>query len=120
MLAQQEFEVAIVTAQMACEVLSEQVISRTFRAKGIQYLENAIDEMVPTYNLSNDKVRMLYVSLTEDSIQHEFFWEDYKRMVSLRNKAIHAGGKVQREQAEVGIRAAGHFIAHLTRLMERL
>jgi len=120
MLLDHHSEIAVVTAQMACEIFAEIALSEIFRSKSLSYLEDPIDELLPNYNFANDKVRRLYVALTGDKIHHAFFWEDYKRMVALRNKAVHAGGRVPKEQAEVGVRTAEHFIAHLSRILKSL
>jgi hypothetical protein len=37
---------------MACEISVERAISRAFKAKGIDYLEQPIEDLLPSYNLA--------------------------------------------------------------------
>jgi hypothetical protein len=119
MLAAGRFEVAVVTSQMACEVCAERVIRTYFKARGVAYLEAAVESLLSSYNLSNDKVRRLYVALTGDQIQHQHFWTEYKTMVSLRNKAVHAGSRIQESQAQMVVRTAASVVKHLDRIKGR-
>jgi len=113
MLASGRYEVAVVTAQMACEMSVEQVFGVFFEARGLSDLEAPIEDLLPSYNLGNDKVRRLYSALTFDQVSREFFWSEYKTMVSIRNKAVHAGGRVQQSQAAMALRIAAALLEHL-------
>lgn len=118
MIQEGKHEIAVVLAQMACEIFAEQVISAILKKKNLSYLEDALDDLLPSHNLANEKIRKFYVALTQDQIHHTFFWHDYKNLVSLRNRAVHGGGKVSRDQASVSIRAANHLIEHLSRSLD--
>ena len=113
MAASHKFEIAVVTAQMACEIQVERVLRAWFACRALTDLESAIDDLLPGYNLSNEKLRKLYTSLTGDAIQHQSFWGEYKVLVSLRNKAVHAGVRLQETHAKVGISAAQRMLRHL-------
>ena len=106
-------EVSVVTAQMACEVCAERVISTYFRSRKVQFLEDAVEDLLPSYNLANDKVRRIYIALTQDQIQQQYFWSEYKTMVSIRNKAVHAGVRIQESQAQMVARIAASVVKHL-------
>src|SRR5687768_16772983 len=95
MAASQKFEIAVVTSQMACEIQVERVLRAWFKCRSLTDLESAVGDLLPSYNLSNEKLRKLYTSLTGDAIQHQSFWSEYKVLVSLRNKAIHGGVRLQ-------------------------
>jgi hypothetical protein len=113
MVDQGRHEVSVVTSQMACEICTERVLRTYFKIKAVQFLENAVDDLMPSYNLANDKVRHVYQALTDDPINREFFWSEYKTMVSIRNKAVHAGGRVQKSQAQLVLRVARLVVKHL-------
>ncbi len=106
-------EIAVVTAQMACEICTERVLRTYFRCKNVTFLENAIEELLPSYNLANEKVRRVYVALTGDTIHQQYFWSEYKTMVTIRNKAVHAGARIQESQAQMVCRIASSVLKHL-------
>ena len=112
-------EVSVVTAQMACEICAERVLRIYFRARNVAYLEDAIEDLLPSYNLANDKVRRMYVALTGDQIHQQYFWSEYKTMVSIRNKTVHAGGRIQESQAQMVYRIAHSVVKHLQSVQER-
>ena len=113
MAARGRHEVAVVTAQMACEVCTERVLRAHFASTGAAFLEEAVDDLLPSYNLANDKVRSVYSALTQDPIHQQFFWSEYKILVSIRNKAVHSGKRVQESQSQLVLRVARLVVKHL-------
>lgn len=113
MIHRGRYEVSVVTCQMACEVCVERVLETYFRARKVKFMEESIEDLLPSYNLANDKVRKIYIALTEDAINWQFFWAEYKTMVSIRNKAIHAGTRIQESQAQMVLRIATSVVKHL-------
>lgn len=113
MLERGRYEVSVVTAQMACETCAERVFRRYFAGRGVSFLEEAVDDLLPSYNLASEKVRATYVALTGDPIQQQFFWSEYKIVVTLRNKAVHAGTRIQESQAQLVLRVAKLVVKHL-------
>ena len=112
-------EIAVVTAQMACEICAERVLRTYYRFKEVTFLENAIEDLLPSYNLANEKVRRVYVALTGDPIQQQYFWSEYKTMVTIRNKAVHAGARIQESQAQMVCRIASSVVKHLQAVEQR-
>jgi hypothetical protein len=82
-------------------------------------MEDSVDELLPSYNLTNDKVRKVYFALSNDPINQQFFWSEYKVVVSLRNKAIHAGSRIQESQAQMVVRVAKLVVRHLQSIEQR-
>ena len=113
------YEVSVVTAQMACEICTEQVLRSYFASSGAGFLEGAVDDLLPSYNLANEKVRNVYVALTQDQIHQQFFWAEYKTVVSIRNKAVHAGVRVQESQAQLVHRVTKLVVKHLQAVEKR-
>ena len=57
MIIRSRYEVAVVTAQMACEISVERVLAAYFLAKELTELEAPIEDLLPSFNLGNDKIR---------------------------------------------------------------
>lgn len=119
MIVRGRYEVSVVTAQMACEICTERVLRAYFKSSGAGFIEDAIDALLPSYNISNEKVRKVYIALTADQIQNQFFWQEYKTLVLIRNKAVHAGSRVQESQAQMVLRVARLVVKHLQTVERR-
>ena len=66
-------EAAIVTAQTACEVCTEIVLTATFRRRGIDYLSDPLGRLLHTYNVGNERVRRIYEAVTNDPITSYYY-----------------------------------------------
>jgi hypothetical protein len=110
---QGDFSIAVVVAHMACEVATERRLSEAFATKGIDYLEDAVTDFFSGYNLSNDKIRNLYVVLTGDHVHDAPFWSNFKVSSARRNKIIHEALSVGATEAEESYKAATDFLTHL-------
>jgi hypothetical protein len=104
--------IAVVVAHMACEVATERKLSEAFSAKGLQYLEESVTDLLNGYNLSNEKNRKLYVSLTGDEVHKAGFWSKFKESATRRNKIIHEGLNVDTAAAEDSYQAADNLLVH--------
>jgi len=119
MILRNRHEISVVTAQMACEICTERVLRTYFRFKDVAFLENPIENLLPSYNLANEKVRHIYTALTGDAIHQQYFWSEYKTMVAIRNKAVHAGARIQESQAQMVCRIATSVVKHLQAVEQR-
>ena len=108
-----EFSVAVVVAHMACEISVERTISRAFKAKGVDYLQQPIEDLLPSYNLANDRVRNLYNAATGSEIQKQPFWQQFKESATRRNKAVHEGKIATKAEAEASFNAASCLVKYL-------
>ena len=106
-------EAAIVTAQTACEVCAEAMLSTAFQAKGIEYLSDPLAKLISSYNLANKRVRNVYVAVSGDRIHEEPFWASFVEHVERRNAVVHRGREATRQEAEDSIVAAEAVIRHL-------
>lgn len=113
LIARGEFSIAVVVAHMACEISAERALSRTFIAKGIGYLEESVEDLLPGYNLANDRVRNLYNAVTGDQIQKQSFWQAFKESAIRRNQAVHKGRTMTKGEAEASYKAASDLVAYL-------
>jgi hypothetical protein len=120
-LAQQGFHSqAVITAQTACEVYTEAVITRLIRARGIADLHEAIDSMIPNYNLANERVRRLYDALSSDRIQETEFWQRFKTHVERRHEAAHQGKGLSADVASASCQVAEELIRHLESVLNKM
>lgn len=108
-----QFSIAVVVAHMACEISTERALSQAFAAKGIGYLEEPVEELLPGYNLANDRVRDIYNALKGDEIQKQSFWQAFKQSATLRNKVIHQGKIATKSEAETSVKAATELVSYL-------
>ena len=113
LIADGEFSIAVVVAHMACEISAERALSRAFAAKGIGYLEEAVEDLLPGYNLANDRVRKLYHAVTGNEIEKQSFWQEFKKSATRRNQAVHKGRVVTKADAEASFKAASDLVALL-------
>ncbi len=117
LIDQQQYMAAIVIAQTACETFAEVAINAILRDKALDYLDGPISELLPNYNLRNEKVRKLYVALTDDKIQDAPFWVEYTKFVALRNRVVHRGKRPSKQQAEECFKVATEMVEHLEDLL---
>jgi hypothetical protein len=109
---QGQFSIAVVVVHMACEVATEQKLSEAFTTRGLQYLKDSVMEPLNGYNLSNERIRKLYVVLTDDHIHNAGFWSRFKESATRRNRIMHDGLTVDKVAAEESYKAADDLLAH--------
>jgi hypothetical protein len=108
-----QFSIAVVVAHIACEISTERALSQAFAAKGIEYLEEPVEELLSGYNLANDRVRNIFNALKGDEIQKQSFWQAFKQSATLRNNVIHQGKIVTKAEAEASVKAASELVTYL-------
>ncbi len=113
LIASGEFSIAVVVAHMASEISAERALSRAFTAKSIGYLERSVEDLLPGYNLANDRVRNLYNAVTGEQIEEQSFWQAFKESATRRNQAVHEGRIVTKGEAEASYKAASDLVAYL-------
>jgi hypothetical protein len=105
LIDQGQFSIAVVVVHMACEVATEQKLSEAFRTRGINYLQDPVTDLLNGYNLGNDRIRNLYVALTDDKVHKGVFWSKFKESTSRRNKIAHEGLTIDKAAAEESYKA---------------
>jgi hypothetical protein len=108
-----DFSTGVVVAHMACDISTERALSRAFSAKSLASLEEAVEDLLPGYNLANDRVRNLYNALTGDEVQKQPFWQAFKESATRRNRIVHSGRIVNKADAEASYKAACDVVAYL-------
>jgi hypothetical protein len=89
---------------MACEVQVERAFAFMFGKRSLEDLGEVVTAQFPSYSLSNERVRAVYVSLSGDSIQDAPFWADYKTAASKRNRIVHRGEPPMMTRPQLALR----------------
>jgi HEPN domain-containing protein len=115
-----DWDLAVVVAQTAVELLIAQVISDRLQAIGDHLEENQLPALrtnltrnVKTYSLNDDPSRELWDDLMHDTIKQADVWADYKDHVKRRHGVVHRGVEVNEDQATASLAAAREMIEHI-------
>jgi hypothetical protein len=110
-------EAAIVTAQTACEVCTERVMTETFLRRRIDYLSDPLGRLLPNYNIGNDRVRKIYEAVTNDSIAaaDNARWQRFQQHVKKRQGVVHGGQEATPSDADASITVVEEVIEHVRR-----
>jgi hypothetical protein len=108
-----QHEAAIAMAQTACEVCTETMLQALFRINGITYLVEPVGNLLPSYNLANERVRKLYMAISGDPIQDESFWNAFKLHTKRRHEVVHGGRGAEPWESEESVEAVSAVVAHL-------
>jgi len=108
------YEVAVVTAIMACETATERAFAYWFRKRGIDDLEIVTTDLFPSFSLSNEKILRYYIAISGDKINKAVFWSAYKSTATLRGNIIHRGNRANQIQADDAIAASIAFTSHVS------
>lgn len=109
-----KFTLAVIAAQMACEISSERALSRAFADKGLNYLEESVSNLLPSRSIANERVRKLYDALTEDNVYDDLkhVWQGVKDLATLRNAAVHRGKICSKGEAEAALKTATELVRY--------
>lgn len=108
-----ESSVATILLHTAAEIAAESCYSAALSASGLERIETPLSKFVSSYNLANERNRNLYNALANDEIQGCVHWADFKESAKRRNRIVHSGLVVTRDDAESSFTAASEVIAHL-------
>jgi hypothetical protein len=111
-------EVAVVTSIMACETATERALAHFFNLRGLQHLREPIEAFYTSYNLSNERLRKLYVALSGDEIQTATFWPRYKASAKVRHSVVHNGARASTSEASDAVSVAAEFVRHMVDVMK--
>ena len=95
-------------------------MSAAFTAKGIETLEGPVTALFSGSNLANERVRNVYVALTNDPIHTTTFWQSFKESSERRNRAVHRGQRISADEARVTCETAEAVLTHLGMVLKRL
>ncbi|GEM_PF-2026663 len=114
-----EYSLAIILAQVACELCVERAFILLFSFNKIDYLYHSVTNAVFNYtNLKNEKAKDIYKALSKDDIGQASFWQSYKDHIKRRHKAAHQGTTFTKSEAEESCRVAKEFIDHIDKTLQ--
>jgi hypothetical protein len=107
-----EHELAVISAQTACELVTETAFDKFIR---VHRLSGSDKKHARPLNcdLGNERVKALYVLLSWDKIERQPFWQGFKDHTKRRHGIVHKGEKATAQEAEASLRAATDLIAHV-------
>jgi hypothetical protein len=111
-----DWDLAIVVAQTAFEVLAAQVISRRLEARDVGGLRAHLTSHIRTYALLDDRTQKLWHELTEDTIKQAGCWAQYRDHVGRRHAVVHQGVDVSEADSTASLAAVQAMIAHVQQL----
>ncbi|HEV8531418.1 MAG TPA: hypothetical protein VGT00_08375 [Methylomirabilota bacterium] len=109
-------DVAVIMAQTACEIATDDIITVLLRrhnlADGIRAWVN--DQIARSTTLKHDMLYKLYRALSGDELRQDqkTLWEAYVRRADLRNAIVHTGAHAVKAQAVEACNSALELIHH--------
>jgi hypothetical protein len=101
-------ELAVIVAQMACEVVVEQTLTPLLKGT----------KPPRTFSLEGGALSK-YTLLTHDrSITKKPFWKPFVRYAKLRHKVVHRGARVGEADAHKALTMATQFVEHVEKVRE--
>jgi hypothetical protein len=111
---QGHYAAAIVTAQTACEVCTETVLTGAMLERfNDDAAVDLITSTLGTYNPNNKSIKNWYEMLFDHRIQDEEFWQSLMEHVNRRHRIVHKGEEATVHQADASIAAVEQYTRHL-------
>jgi HEPN domain-containing protein len=102
LLREGRYELAVVVAQMACEVVVEQTLTPFLK-----------DKRPKTFDLTTGVINS-YMRWTRDrNITKQSFWKPYCRHAQRRHDVVHRGARVSPSEARDSTTTARQFVEHV-------
>jgi hypothetical protein len=116
------YEAAVATAQMACEIKMEQALSYMLNKRGTDPLVEVTRATLRGrgYSPNHELVRQVYGILSGDKIADAGFWSRFVAHAQRRNAVVHAGKRVTKEDAEASRDVARELVLHVDEVLRRL
>jgi len=116
------YQLAVVLAQAACEVLVEQLLDAQISKVQPESVRDWIADRAKHRNdLSDERDRKLYSALTGDEINAgKGFWQEYTKHGKRRHDVVHAGKAISKEEAMHSYDTVRRVVAHLLEVQRRL
>lgn len=119
-LDRKEFELSVILATSACEMLTERAFSLLFSYRNVEYLYDSVIGRQRVYNnITNKKSRDLYIALSGDNIITKFNgWADLGKHYNRRHEIVHQGKTVDEEDAKKSLQIVNEYIKHIEAKLE--
>lgn len=119
-LDRKEFELSVILATCACEILTERAFRLLFSYRDVEYLYDSVIERQWEYNnITKEKSRNLYIVLSKDDIPNTFKgWGDFHKHYKRRHEIAHRGKTVDKEDAKKSLQIVNEYIKHIEAKLE--
>src|SRR5437773_7865445 len=112
------YELAVIVAQMACEVVVEQTLTPLL--KGKRRVKGKRGRALGNFNLAGRALNV-YVQYTNDkSIKDQELWKPFTRHAKPRAEVVHFGGRVHPAEARESTTTARQFVEHVHEVRGRV
>ena len=115
LLSEGRHELAVVVAQMASELLVEQILTMLAAQSGVSFPIEIRRAQYVNSNLTNKRVRQFYCSNSGDQIGSAAFWGAYRTHVKRRDGVVHRGQRVSPQETQASFEAVTQLVEHLKR-----
>lgn len=109
-------QLAVIFAQSACEMFTEQVLATLLRHDGSP-LSRVVSGLLSKRerDLAGDGIHAVYCALSGDNPRRAAWWETWKSDCrALRHLVAHTGAPVSATEAENAVKAAEDYIANVS------
>lgn len=117
MIEQQRYELAIMTAQIACEIEIQDAIEKAADAPEGSLARMAIDAP-RSYSLTDRRAREVFKTLLGQTPTEQGFWAGYRDHVERRNNVVHRGARVTRPEAVASVFVAEEMVDWVQRVRQ--
>jgi hypothetical protein len=114
-----QYPFAVVLAQAACELRTEDAFIELMRHRKVEALGEAMLGIVETTSLANPRLRKVFIALTGEDPAQVPWWSDWHKSRQLRHDVAHSGATVTPQQATKAIDTAATFIAYITDVVSK-
>lgn len=121
-LGREEYDLTVILATAASEMLTERAFRLLFSFKGIDYLyDSVIDKQWEYNNITKKKNRNLYLVLSGDDIPNTFKgWSEFHKHYNRRHEIAHRGKSVVEDDARKSYKVVTEYIKHVESIIENL
>ncbi len=115
MIEQRRYELAVIAAQTACEVVIGEAIESAVDAPEGSLAQMAIDG-ARSWSLRDTRARKIFAATLGKTPTQEEWWRDYRDHLDRRNNIVHKGAKVSEASARRSLGVAEDLVDWVQRL----
>jgi hypothetical protein len=113
---------AVVMAQSAIEVATENVLGLAFETRNVPELREPVMRLFRSYSLTNASLYRVYQALTGDDFKNcePTLWQDFCEHVERRNRVVHSGKRVTEDDVEASVSVAEAMVTRFADVVARI
>jgi hypothetical protein len=115
------FPFAVIAIQTAFELFMEGAFDYVLQLRSTVEIGDAVAQLIRRYNMSDDRVRSLWTSLTGHKItEPAATWKAYRDHLDRRNGLVHRGEGVTGHDAKASLDAVNDLAAEIAAVLRAL